>query len=74
MADLIKIDSRGNRKKHIRHLATVEGCNARTKCNRLILDFWTADQVSYFFTDGSRYSHPCRICLPEDYAEYKAVD
>jgi hypothetical protein len=70
----IKIDSRGKKKKHVRHLATITRYKARTKCNRLIIAFWTADQVSYFYTDGSRYSHPCRICLPDDYAAYTAAN
>jgi hypothetical protein len=65
----MKIDTRGNRKKHIRHLASVDGPTARTNCKRTIRDFWTADNVSYFYTDKSRYSYPCRICLPEDYKQ-----
>lgn len=62
------IDTLGNRKKHVRHLAILDHYTARTKCNRSIQCFSTADNVSYFYIDGSRYSHPCRTCLPAEYA------
>src|SRR5262245_21339482 len=73
MISPIKIDSKGNRKRHTRHVAvevTREG--AKTKCNRLIKSYWEAEQTGYFYTDGSRYAHPCRTCLPDEYGAYQA--
>lgn len=63
------IDTLGNREHHVRHLAIISGYAARTKCNRSVWSFTTADQVSYFYTNGERYSHPCRTCLPAEYKE-----
>jgi hypothetical protein len=66
------IDTSGS-KKHIRHLTKAQiGDSVKTQCGRIIKYFWDASQVSYFYTDGSRYSMPCRRCLPEDYE--KAVE
>lgn len=75
MSNPILIDSNGNRKRHTRHVVvTIDREGARTVCNRTVKSYWEADQVSYFYTDGSRYSHPCRTCLPKGYAAYKAAD
>lgn len=41
---------------------------AVTACGKVIKRYWTADQSSYNYTDGTVYSSPCRRCLPDDFA------
>lgn len=64
----MKIDTTHNRKRHIRHEATIDQREvAHTKCGRTVKYFFSAENTSYFFTNGKRYAIPCRICLPEDH-------
>jgi hypothetical protein len=64
------IDSQSNRKKHVRHEATVDSRGyAHTKCGRKLIHYWGANNTSYFYTDGTRYAWPCRVCLPDEHAE-----
>lgn len=77
--DSIKIDTNRLGRKVFRHVATIDNKGAaHTKCNRHIVAYWTAEKedhaerVSYFYTNGERYSTPCKICLPEDYKEMQS--
>lgn len=64
--EFVKIDTiRTN--NHVRHIASIDERGwAHTKCGRRVIMFFRAEQTSYFYTDGSRYSKPCPYCLPEE--------
>jgi hypothetical protein len=65
------IDSLHNKKKHIRHEAVrfTPGGWAHTRCGRKLIYYTNADNLSWLYTDGTRYAWPCRVCLPDEYAE-----
>jgi hypothetical protein len=68
------IDTRGT-KKHVRHLVRAYiGYAVKTQCGRTVKCFWDAAQTSYYYTNGERYSMPCRKCLPEDWAEAEKAE
>lgn len=68
---------RGN---HIRHLGVesaikvpinskiYNGKIVATNCGKFLRRYFSADDCSYFYTDGNIYSTPCATCLPEDLA------
>ena len=63
---------------HTRHMAIIaRDGHAETRCGKRIIYYFRARHsdgliTSYFHSDGTRWAKPCKKCLPEDHAAYKA--